>query len=296
MPVRTSSPHLNIILFGTTLLTVTYTGWLLSGEGPEIGSLGELLLSLVRFFRPEPILSGLPYTLCILGILGTHEFGHYLACRYYRIPATLPFFIPGIPPFGTFGAVIRIRGAIPHRKALFDIAAAGPIAGFLVALPILVLGVLLADPVTEAAPLAGGIFLGDSVLARLVRSAVAGDVGLSVGPIYIAAWFGMLVTSMNLFPVGQLDGGHLAYALSRRLHRAASWTTITSLAAFVVYHGVTVLDPSVYTLWCLVLLWMRDRHPRVVLEDVPLGTGRRLLAVFLLLLFALTFIPVPIVI
>ena len=153
---------------------------------------------------------GAPYAVAVLAVLGAHEMGHWAACRVHGIRATLPYFIPGFP-LGTFGAVIRIREPIPDRKALFDIAAAGPIAGFMVALPILIHGVVTAVPMVPLVPGAeapvGVWHFGHSLLSRALIEVVHGQPGdVLVGPTYVAAWFGLLVTSMNLFPVGQLDG------------------------------------------------------------------------------------------
>jgi membrane-associated protease RseP (regulator of RpoE activity) len=218
--------------------------------------------------------------------------GHYIACRRDPMPATLPFFIPGVPPFGTFGAVIRIRGVIPDRRALFDVAAAGPLAGFAVSLPILVWGLLHATPLPPAQA-GGAMYFGSPLLSMALEKLFFGGADLSVGSVYIAGWFGMLVTSMNLFPVGQLDGGHAVYALSGRLHRLLARSTLVAVIVLVVVQTVLYRTLSAYTLWCVVLLLMRDRHPKLADEDLPLGRGRRLGVALLLLLFVVSFIPVP---
>lgn len=245
-------------------------------------------------FTRARVLDGLTFTLAALAILGAHEMGHYWACRRYGIPATLPYFIPG-PAFGTFGAVIRIRGVVPHRRALFDVAAAGPLAGFAVALPILLAGVLRASPVEAAAPLPGEVlWFGHSALTATLARWLHGSGSLEVGPLYVAAWFGLLVTSMNLFPVGQLDGGHAAYAISRSLHRRLTWIVIAALVGFVALEW-SRQRPSVYTLWCVVLLWMRSRHPKLLDETEPLDAGRRWLAAVLIAVFALSFMARPLI-
>ncbi len=236
---------------------------------------------------------GLPYAAALLAILSAHEMGHYLACRRYGVSATLPFFLPSFPPLGTFGAVIRIRGPIPHRTALFDIAAAGPIAGFLVALPILIVGVASAHPAPPEMEGAGGLFLGPPLLSSLLARWLHGSADLQVGSLYGAGWVGMLVTSINLFPVGQLDGGHAAYAVSRQLHRVLAWLTIAVLGAFVAWVALAEREISPYALWLVVLGFMRDRHPRLLFETGALGRTRLLVALVLLLLFAVSFIPVP---
>ena len=163
----------------------------------------------LRLFTTPPLLFdtlilGLPYAVLTLMILGAHEMGHYLACRYHGIPATLPFFIPGIPPFGTFGAVIRIRGRIPDRRALFDIAVAGPIAGFALALPALLVGLATAEPVEASEPIPGAWYLGQPMIVSLLRPIFLGGAEhFLVNSIFVAGWVGVLVTSLNLFPVGQ---------------------------------------------------------------------------------------------
>lgn len=285
-PLR-SRRWLHLLLFICTALTATVAGSLIWE-----GALAEIAAGSVTF-GPGVLLRGLPYAFWLLAILGAHEMGHYLACRYHRIDATLPFFIPGVPPLGTFGALIRIRSAIPDRRALFDVAAAGPIAGFAVALPVLVAGLVQARPSAES-PGAGDMLLGSPLLADLLGRALHGTADLNVRSLYGAGWVGMLVTSMNLFPVGQLDGGHAAYAVARSLHRVLSRLTLVALAALVIWQTWSERAPSVYTVWFVVLLFLRDRHPRLADEEPPLGTGRKIVAVVLAVLFVLSFIPLPI--
>jgi len=278
---------LHAALFFATAFTASLAGAFWELDEQEVGSVAGL-------FGARNLVRGLPYALTLLSILGAHEMGHYLACRRYRIPASLPYFLPGLPVLGTFGAVIRIRGVIPSRKALFDVAAAGPLAGFAVALPVLVVGLLRAVPTMEP-PAPGGVLIGEPLVSTLLRSFFFGEVSLRVDSLYVAGWAGMLVTSMNLFPVGQLDGGHAAYALSRATHRALSRMTILGLLAFVSVQAVWLGTVPVYSFWLVVLLFLRDRHPRLADETEPIGPGRKLLALVLGALFALCFIPLPIV-
>jgi membrane-associated protease RseP (regulator of RpoE activity) len=274
-------------LLVATFLTATMAGsWIWEGTF-DLNASWPALVSLSRLAR------GVPYAVLLLLILGAHEMGHYVACRYYGVPATLPFFIPGPPMLiGTFGAVIRIRGAIPSRKALFDIAAAGPIAGFLVALPLLVVGVAKAVVLTSTAE-PRGLALGPPLCSWFLEHLFHGDAPLQVGSMYGAAWVGMLVTSMNLFPVGQLDGGHAVFAAWPNRHRLVSWATIGALMVFVVMQSIVERTPSAYSLWLVILLVLRDRHPRLVDESEPLGPGRLAIAMALALIFVLTFIPIP---
>ncbi|HXV76668.1 MAG TPA: site-2 protease family protein [Candidatus Polarisedimenticolaceae bacterium] len=241
----------------------------------------------------EAIVAGLPYGFWTIAILAAHEMGHYLACRHYGIPVTLPFFIPGPPLLvGSFGALIRIRGRIPDRKALFDVAAAGPLSGFAVALPVLLVGVAVAEP-SPAASGDAGLWLGDplvvSLYAWLVPRAGTSEANQLIG----AGWVGMLVTSLNLFPVGQLDGGHATYAISRRLHRALAWVSLAGMAVLLVYQVVALEQAPAYLIWFAILLWMRDRHPPLVDEAASIGAVRVVLAGLLLLIFVLSFIPIP---
>ena len=284
MPART---WLHVGLLVATFLTATMAGsWAWEGMF-DSDAPWRALVDVSRLAH------GVTYAALLLLILGAHEMGHYFACRYYGVPATLPFFIPGPPMLiGTLGAVIRIRGAIPSRKALFDIAAAGPIAGFLVALPLLIYGVADATvlPVTKVLH---GLALGPPLSSWLFEHLIHGDAPLQVGSVYGAAWVGMLVTSMNLFPVGQLDGGHALFAVFPGAHRVVSWATIGCLSVLVVVQSVALRTPSAYSLWLVILLVLRDRHPRLIDETERLGPGRLALAVALAFIFAVSFIPAP---
>jgi membrane-associated protease RseP (regulator of RpoE activity) len=286
---------LHAALLAATFVTLALTGGLFwEGLADRSRSLPELLdpALLVRAF-----VAGIPYGLWVTLVLGAHEMGHYLACRHYGIPATLPFFIPAPPLLvGSFGALIRIRGRIPHRRALFDVAAAGPLAGFAVALPLLVAGLLEAEPTTAPVAEGEGMFLGPPIFLYVVDWLVPDRTATDANYLIGAGWVGMLVTSLNLFPVGQLDGGHAAYALSRRLHRLLSLASLVALAMLIVYQGIGTGQAPAYTVWFLILAWMRDRHPRLVDEVEPLGRGRRVVALLLLGIFVLSFIPVPLVV
>jgi len=289
-----SRPRIHVVLAVATFATLGVAGGMVwEPTEPPIFSLLELL-DPVRLL--DTFLSGVPYAVWVLAILGAHEMGHYVACRLYGIPATLPFFLPGIPPLGSFGAVIRIRGPIPDRRALFDVAAAGPIAGFAVTLPVLVFGVLQAQPFVPSPGVDPGsaVKLGEPVLLSLLQRFMSEPGELAVNAWIGAGWVGLLVTSLNLFPVGQLDGGHAAYAWSRRMHTVLARATLVALLGVVVAQIVVFRQFPFYVVWLAILLWMRDRHPRLFDEATPLGAGRKVVAVLLAIIFALSFILVPI--
>ena len=240
------------------------------------------------------LVHGWAYSATILAILGCHELGHYVACRYYDVDASLPFFLPvPITLTGTLGAFIRIREPIPYKRWLFDIGIAGPIAGFVVAVPALVVGIAL----STVAPMQGqsGLFLGEPLLLKAVAWMVFGSLPdtqtLVLHPVAFAAWFGLPATALNLFPVGQLDGGHISYAV---LGRRSTYVTIAMIfvAIFLSYQSAS------WIVWTVVVTGMLFafgvRHPPVVDEDVPLDTTRKVLAVVAAIIFALCFTPAPI--
>jgi membrane-associated protease RseP (regulator of RpoE activity) len=241
------------------------------------------------------LLGGWAYSITVLGILGCHEFGHYFACRYYDVDASLPYFLPGplITIFGTLGAVIRIREPIPSKRMLFDIGIAGPIAGFLVAAPAMFVGVALSTVVPIGS--GDGWWFGEPLLvklaARLLWGALPDGQTLALHPIGFAAWFGLLATALNLFPVGQLDGGHISYAV---LGRRSTYVTIATIATVL---ALAVRSTS-WIVWTVVMIAMLSvfglHHPRTIDEDVPLDRTRLILAIVAAIIFALCFTPAPI--
>ena len=243
------------------------------------------------------LLQGFWYSGTLLAILGAHEMGHYLLCRRYNVDATLPFFIP-TPPFifltGTLGAVIKIREAFPTRTMLFDIGVAGPIAGFVVLVPALFLGMTMSNVVP--APTQGSLlFLGEPLLFKLATHVVFGTIGdgytVNIHPMVFAAWFGMLATALNLLPFGQLDGGHITYATLGRWSTPISIVTVTT-AVCMTFVSISWM---VMTLMMLAMLFaLGPRHPRVIYEYEPLAKGRVAVAIFALVMFILCFTPVPI--
>jgi membrane-associated protease RseP (regulator of RpoE activity) len=218
--------------------------------------------------------------------------GHYLYCRYYGVDATLPFFIPlPLTLFGTLGAFIRIRSPFPNRKALFDIGAAGPFAGFLVCLPVLYFGIREAT-IAPTVPDGLGISFGEPLLfqaaSRLMLGPIPAGMTLTVGPIGLAAWFGLFMTALNLMPIGQLDGGHVVYSLvprsAERVSKVGWWTCLA-----LVYFG-----PN-WILWSILLRLLGRRHPPTLNDAAPAGRARVVLGVLSLVVFALCFVPNPIV-
>ncbi len=244
----------------------------------------------------ELVLNGLWYSASILAILGAHEFGHYYACRYYGVDASLPYFLPApLPLTGTLGAFIRIRQMIPGKRQLFDIGIAGPIAGFVVAVPLLLLGMSLSHVAALPSDTRGFVELGEPLLFRAAAWLFWGTppegYSINLHPMAFAAWFGLLATALNLFPIGQLDGGHISYAVLGRK------STIVTLGTLALLIGLTFVSSSwlVWTVLTVVmLLTFGPRHPRTIDEEVPLDRGRLWLAAFALVMFILCFTPAPI--
>lgn len=284
---------LHLLLALATLYTTTVTGVFLAGGAP----LGAGGIPQAGFLRTWSM--GLPFALPLMAILLCHEMGHYLAARRYQLDVSPPHFLPGLwwPwGIGTFGAFIRLRTILTDRRQLMDVGAAGPFAGFVVALPVLWIGLLLSQP------LAGGgasgmivssgettYLLGDSLVTLLARHLVVGDAAVILHPMAFAGWLGMFVTMLNLLPMGQLDGGHILFAAAPHWHRRvalAFWICLMALGW--LWMG--------WLFWGLiVLLLSRGRlgHPPVLDAYRPLPPSRRWLAWGSVVLFLLTFAPVP---
>ncbi|MBS1812659.1 MAG: site-2 protease family protein [Acidobacteria bacterium] len=238
--------------------------------------------------------SGMMFSFTLLCILGAHEMGHYLACRLYQVRATLPYFIPAPLGVGTFGAFIKIKAPIPNKRALFDIGIAGPLAGFVFVIPAAIAGLYFASPATGTAS-GDGISFHDPLLFLAIAKLLRVPHDIMLNPIWFAAWVGCLVTSLNLLPVGQLDGGHVVYAtLGARWH----W-----LIARMIYVGVIALTVASYfyngwmgwIVYVVILtIMLRVGHPRVMDEVEPLGTSRKIVALIGLLVFLLCFMPAPV--
>lgn len=258
---------------------------LLRGEGREV--VHDLLPQFLRDLG-----TGVPYAAALLFILLAHEMGHYIAARRYGIDATLPFLLPAPLFFGTFGAVIRMRSPIVHRRALFDVGIAGPIAGLIASFIVCFVGLRLSSHVPLAeAPLVP-FELGRSVMFETMRQWVLGPIGptdaLIWHPVAVAGWFGLFITFLNLLPLGQLDGGHMWYALVGPKQR------YVGLVAFGVLMGMGMRFPGWIVLAVLVLLVLRVKHPPVIDESTGLGSGRRILGAAMIVVFLLLFIAEPI--
>ncbi|HEY6000158.1 MAG TPA: site-2 protease family protein [bacterium] len=268
------------LLFLTTVVTTLGAGAMLAGADP--------------FADPAALLEGAPFSAALLLILGAHEGAHFLMSRRHGVRATLPLFLPAPTLAGTFGAVIRIESPIPDRRSLLEIGLAGPLAGFLVALPLAVAGLGLSHVAAASVSASGrpetGIGLGASLvfslLERVVLGPLPGEASLVLHPIAFAAWIGFFVTAINLLPVGQLDGGHVLYALAGRRQETLSRAVVLALAPLgFLWWG--------WFLWGGMLLLMGLRHPPVVVEASPLGTRERVLGAVGAAMLVVTFVPAP---
>ncbi len=273
------NPLVNLFLFLATCLSTVWAG---SGV-------------LNPFAEPSRLLHGVPFAFTLLAILGTHEFGHYFTARYYKASVSLPYFIPAPPPFifGTLGAIIKMRSPARDRNSLFDIAVAGPLAGLVVAIPALLLG-LSWSRVLPIPSGFGGLVFGDSLLMRfliyLTLGPVPSGMDVLIHPVGLAGWVGLFVTALNLFPVGQLDGGRIAYALFGAYHRRVSMATFVALLALGVVTGSWN-----WIVWAGLLFFLIGFHHSPPLDDVtPLAPGRRIVGLACLALLVLLVPPVPI--
>ena len=239
--------------------------------------------------NPRQLLLGIPFSLAIMGILLAHELGHYLCCRRYRVRATLPFFIPAPTLIGTLGAFIRIGGYIESRAALFDIGIAGPIAGFVVAVPVMLCGLAISRTVAGASD--PDLQFGFPLIFQLGHLLLHRD-GTSLAHVYLhpvalAGWAGMLATALNLLPGGQLDGGHIVFAISPRLHKFLSRAVVGALVVMAWYFWVG------WMFWAILLALSGLQQPSVP-RWPEAGRGRRIMALLALAMLLLTFTPAPI--
>jgi membrane-associated protease RseP (regulator of RpoE activity) len=269
-------PFLHIILFVLTLLSTVLVGAMQTGA--------DILKNPVELYR------GLPFAVSLMIILLTHEFSHYFASKWHGVKATLPYFIPAPTIIGTFGAFIKMKSPIVTRRALIDIGASGPIAGFIVSVAAAIIG-LHSSEIVPLSQAKGALSLGDSILFTLLAKAVVGvtpaDAEILLNPVAFAGWIGLFVTSINLIPVGQLDGGHIAYAFLGERHARLSFILVLlmSVLGLFLWEG--------WILWAVLLLVLGLRHPPVVYWEETLDKKRRVTGWIALLILILTFIPDP---
>lgn len=253
----------------------------------------NLILFLATLFSTW-LVGGPWFSLAIMSILGAHEMGHFLMCRKYQVPATLPYFIPfpfpSYNPFGTLGALISMRGFFPNRKALFDIGAGGPLAGLAVTLPVLAIGLALSTVTPLNQETVHGLTLGECLLFKALSWLILGyntnQMQVVLHPVAYAGWAGLFVTGLNLIPVGQLDGGHVMYALFGQRVKYITWGLIAAL-------GILTYFNYSWALFFILLVIFGRRHPAPLDAWTPLDPCRRFLGYLFFLLFIITFTPFP---
>lgn len=276
------TPIINIILFILTLCSTMLAGMAQKGIDPFGAN-----------FTPSKVLEGLPFSITLLTILSSHELAHYAASKKNHTKATLPYFIPAPSIIGTFGAFIKMKSPIISRRSLIDIGASGPIAGFIVSLTASIIGLMLSHIVISPQGITG-LKLGDSILFSLISRIIIGapsegyDVALH--PIAFAGWIGFFVTSLNLLPVGQLDGGHISFAVFGSASTKISRVMIALLVILGIFYWKGWLT------WGILLIILGHRHPPVVVWEAPLIGSRKMIAYISLIIFILTFIPMPFII
>jgi membrane-associated protease RseP (regulator of RpoE activity) len=278
-----SRPAVHLLLLAATVLSTLLAGTLqaVAGELGEVHSFWGLMAVFMTNWT-----AGIPFTVALLGILGVHELGHYFVARRYGLNVSLPYFIPFPfnPLTGTLGAVIRIQSPFESRRDLFDVGIAGPLAGLVVALPVVALGLMQAT----VAPLpAGAQVIGEPLLFRFMAYLIVGEraagTDISMNPLLMAGWWGFFITALNLLPISQLDGGHIAYALFGSAHRYFAW------AVFGLAAAVALLVSPQYILMLSLVFLLGIEHPPALNDLTPIGTPRRVLGLLTLLLFPLLF-------
>jgi membrane-associated protease RseP (regulator of RpoE activity) len=286
---------LALLLFAVTFLTCLAAGrqFAISFANGHAASIDEFVVSLKLLYKdPTALGPGLPFALALMGILLAHELGHYFACRYHGIRATYPYFIPAPTLIGTLGAFILMRSPIRSRRALFDVGASGPLVGFVVAIPLLIYGVARSEVVPALTSADGewvfGVPLALRFLERMVFSGTDPSTIL-LHPVARAAWVGLLATSLNLLPAGQLDGGHILRSLNTRLHK---WIGL-AVPPVLIALGFLNQSATVWFLWAGILLALRFLRIPPVYDERPLDSIRVGLAAAALLVMILCFMPVP---
>jgi membrane-associated protease RseP (regulator of RpoE activity) len=294
---------INGLLFALTVVSTLFVGSLYGEAGASVTSAWQLL-------QPSFLISGWPFAATLLGILAAHEFGHYFAARYHKVGVTLPYFIPMPLGFGTLGAFIRMTEPVPDRRKLFDIGVAGPLAGLVLAVPLLVVG-LNSSPMRVPMPSPNAMLEGNSILYYTAKYLVFGKVlpnpitgeDVLMNQVTFAAWIGLLVTALNLLPVGQLDGGHTVFALFGEKARYINKAAIGVLALFAIaslapVQAVLPVAERVgfngWFIWLLLIMMVIGPYHPPALDDVTrLDFRRRLVGYAVIVIFILTFVPVP---
>ena len=294
--------RIHVILFLTTLVTTFISG----------------------FFQGGSISSGISFSAALIFILGTHEMGHFLYGRKYGVNITPPYFIPAPPvvsPIGTFGAFIKIKSPISTKRALFDIGIAGPIAGIIAAIPVIIVGIKLSSVVESGSnSLDKGLTLGSPLIFSLISDSIIGKIpdgyDLLLHPVAFAGWIGLFVTALNLIPAGQLDGGHIMYSIfSKKWHQRTSIMIILVLLLFglgtqpIIQHIQSYIEGTAlysykdilnfegwagWLMWAVLLTFMGTRHPPTMYDDIQLDGKRKFLSLVALIIFIGCFTPMPI--
>lgn len=275
MPHKLTRIH--VLLFIATFMTTLFAGAMLNGVIP--------------WEQPEKIYLGLPFSLTLLLILLTHELSHYFTSRMHHVSATLPYFIPAPSIIGTFGAIIKMKPPIPHRRSLIDIGASGPIGGFIVAVIAAIVGLHLSE-LKPAGEIQEGISFGSSLLFTFLTKATLNvdpeKYDIILHPVAFAGWIGLLVTSLNLLPIGQLDGGHITYALFGEKHEMISKAMIPVL----IIMGIAFWPG--WIVWAVIMFFLGYRHPPVIYPHIQLDSKRKYVGWVSLVIFILTFTPTPV--
>ena len=275
-------PYLHILLFILTFLTTLTAGAIQKG------------IDVIK--ESGRIIEGLPFAGTLMTILLCHELSHYIASKKHHTQATLPYFIPAPSLIGTFGAFIKMKSPIMTRKALIDIGASGPIVGFIISVIACIIGLSLSDvvPLSKAD---GLLSLGDSILFSFLAKAILGvtpdQYDVLLHPVAFAGWIGLFVTSLNLIPIGQLDGGHVAFAVLGKRHRYLSMTLVGVLAILGLASIIGESGWEGWLLWAVLMLILGIKHPPVLYWETPLDPRRQLIGFLTLIIFIVTFIPSP---
>ncbi len=297
VPELREAPRRRSLAVAVALFALTLVSTLAAGVQFALDYANNQSPNFENFFRvyrailaePRLLLAGIPFSFTLIGILLAHELGHYFACRYYSISASYPYFIPAPTLIGTLGAFIRIRSPIVNRKALFDVGLAGPVVGFLFAVPALAASIAYSK-VVPSAQASSLVVFGDPLISRLLLGWLRPDIlpgDLLLHPVGRAAWVGLFATALNLLPAGQFDGGHILYALASHRHRIVSLTVALLLLPMAKW-----LWPG-WLMWSVLILLLGFRHPPLMDRREPLDRNRWLWAAVALTIFLLCFMPSP---